>query len=214
MMGETCQHAEHAKGPTMSDERSSSNKAATFREEVQRKIQNLLAEFSEGKISRDQFNIIYERYHNQLALASSAGLETDANVDTFLIREATTGKAIGLGVYHHRSGTVVETIGQFDISPDVMAPVLNEFSMSMEAEDWIEPRVVRAAGGLWLVFTARDYTTVITVFQNEPSPQQVRDLERLHHDFERANRRFLAADDVDPSKLGFPFIGFIRKKLK
>jgi hypothetical protein len=59
---------------------------------------------------------------------------------------------------------------------------------------------------------AREFTTVMVVFSNEPSKLQVRQMQRLQHDFEEANRRFLDKYTVNPSDLARPFAGFVKEK--
>lgn len=199
---------------------SDKSNVEAFRTEIQRKIRNLLTEFGKGEISSEQFNILYERYSNQLIMANQVidgtSLTTTNDMPTIAIREATTGKAIGMGIYHHRSGTIVETLGNFDIPPQLLSPVLNELSHKMDAREFIEPVIRRLdeRSGVWLAFIAREFTTAITIFHHEPAKQQIREMERLLHDFELANQRFLDKYDVDPAQLASPFIGFVRKKLK
>lgn len=45
------------------------NNIKAFQDEIIAKIRKLTQEFAEGKISNEQFNIIYERYNNQLEMA-------------------------------------------------------------------------------------------------------------------------------------------------
>lgn len=198
---------------------SNQSSVGAFRDEIQRKIRNLLREFGEGKLSTEQFNILYERYNNQYLLASSvidgekiAGGE----MSTIAIREATTGRALGLALYHHRSGTMLETLGNFDVPVALITPVLNAFSEKLEQRIFVDPvvRQIDAQRGHWVIFMARLYTTAITIFQHEPAKLQLRELERLLHDFEEANRRLLEANDVNPRQLARPFIGFVKRKLK
>jgi hypothetical protein len=190
-----------------------------FHQEVQGKIKNLLTEFGEGKISSEQFNILYARYSNQLDMALSVlegeaqQAEKGSDISTYAIREATTGKALGLAIYHHRSGTIIETLGNFDLPSDVISPTLNEFSDKLDKREFIDPATKKLASGLWVVFMARSYTTAMVIFRNEPAPRQIKELERLLHDFEEANRHNLDKMDVDKSKLAKPFLNFVRQKL-
>lgn len=181
-------------------------------------MRNLVTEFGDGKISTEQFNILYERYSNQIAMATEAlkGMKPVAqggDMSTIAIREATTGKALGLGIYHHRSGTIIETLGNFALPPSAMSSVLNEFSDRIESGEYIEPRIQKGAAGMWLVFMARQQTTAIILFSHEPNRMQITQMQKLHHDFETANRRYLDAYNVDPKSLARPFIGFVKKKL-
>lgn len=185
--------------------------------EIQGKIKALIGEFSRGEISNHQFNVIYERYSTQLEMAIRVVDGVDAStpgsdISTFDIREATAGKAVGVAIYHHRSGTIVETLGQFELPPDVTGPILNEFSQKLDTHEFLQPLIRELMPGLWTVFMARSYTTAIVVFKNEPSQRQIRHLERLLHDFEEANRHLLDKASVDASKLAKPFLGFVRKK--
>ncbi|MEM9951272.1 MAG: hypothetical protein AAF846_06725 [Chloroflexota bacterium] len=189
-----------------------------FQADIQRKIRNLLAEFGSGQLSNEQFNILYERYNNQLEMAlqvldGQSKPKQDNDMSTIAIRHATTGKAIGLSIYHHKSGTIIETLGNFDLSAEIISPTLNEFSKKLEERAFIEPVTRKLTSGMWLIYMARHYTTAIVLFKNEPAPAQIRELERLLHDFEEANHNFLKQMTVDSSKLAKPFIGFVRKKL-
>lgn len=195
-----------------------STHAEDFRAQVQQKIRNLVAEFSAGQISREQFNILYERYIGQLRLTQDVMDHEDdndeAHVSTIAIRRATAGHAVGMGVYHHRSGLMIETMGAFDLPPSALSGILNELLSRIERREYIKPLLKRAAGGLWLVFIPRRYTTTITVFRNEPSAQQIEELDHIQHDFEEANRRLLDVPEVDTKQLALPFMGLVRKKLK
>jgi hypothetical protein len=189
-----------------------------FRTQIQEKILKSLTEFSEGKLSREQFHAIYQHYDSQLKMAEQA-LEA-GNQDgigagqgqTFAIRQAHMGKAIGLLIYHNKSGLLLDTLGMFDIPTDRIAPILNDFTLMMDARVSVDRRVERMAERQWLLFAAGRYTTVVTLFQNEPSQEQVREIERLHHDFEVANEANLSRAFVDSSRLAYPFLVFIQQR--
>lgn len=196
-------------------------KAETFKSEVEEKIQNLIAEFSDGKISREQFNLLYDRYNGQLTIVNEALAENDNtilneaqnSVPTIFVREATAGKAVGMAIYHHRSGRIIEALGDFDVPVGQLTPVLNTILGQVEAEEFVEPKTINIERGKWLLFESRKFTTIITIFQNEPSVVQIREMQRLHNDFERANTRFLATDNVNVNSLAYPFLVFVQKKL-
>lgn len=204
---------------------SAQNKAkvAEFKAAVQAKIQKLLAEFAEGALSREQFHAIYERYTSQLAVADMAmmssvpdaimGVVTDGP-PTLAVREAHMGKAVGMAIYHNRTGTLVETLGNFDVAPNKLAPILNDFTMMMQSGKRVDREIRKLSAKQWLMFAAGKYTTVVTLFHNEPSDQQSREIERLHHDFEEANRAFFDKKKVDSEKLAYPFLVFVEKKMK
>jgi hypothetical protein len=196
--------------------------AENFKSEVQKKIQNLISEFAEGKISREQFNMIYMRYSSRLEIADHAMFSGNPDAiqivqggpPTIAVKEAFMGKAIGLAIYHNKSGTMIDTLGSFEVPVALISPVLNDFSAMMEANKLIDRRIRKVGLEQWVLFAAGKYTTIVTLFHNEPSQMQIRELERLHHDFEEANQAFLKKEAVDKNKLAYPFLSFVQQKLR
>jgi hypothetical protein len=193
-----------------------------FKAEIQKKIQALIAEFADGKLSREQFNVIYERYSSRLEIADQAMFSGNPDAiaivqggpATIAVKAAYMGIAIGLAIYHNKSGTMVDTLGEFDVPVSLIAPTLNDFSNLMDSKKYIDRRVEKIGPQQWVLFAAGRYTTIVTLFKNEPSQNQIKELERLHHDFEEANQSHLAKDNVDKNKLAYPFLRFVQRKLK
>lgn len=205
----------------MSSEATS--KVQAYKAIIQQKIQKLLTEFAEGAISREQFHAVYERYTSQLALADMAALSKAPDAvmgmmqdgqSTITVKEAHMGKAIGMTIYNNRNGTLLETLGEFDVPPDKLAPILNDFTMLMESGKRVDREIRKISAKQWLMFAAGRFTTVVTLFHNEPSDLQSREIERLHHDFEEANQLFFKGTLVDASKLAYPFLVFVERKMK
>lgn len=195
-------------------------KAEEFKASIENKIRGLIAEFAEGKISREQFHIIYERYNGQLAIANHALMSGNPDaysiaqdgISTIAIRSELMGKAMGLMIYHNKSGVILETLGDFDVPVSHIAPTLNNISLLMDEGKYIERRNEKYSEKQWLHYAAGRFSTVVTEFHHEPSQQQIMEIERLHHDFEHANQSLLQKEVVDTQKLAYPFIVFIRKK--
>lgn len=198
-------------------------KMQIFKAQIQQKIQQLISEFASGAISREQFHAVYERYTGQLALAQLAeasyspeavlGIVRDMQ-PTIAVKEQHMGKAVGMAIYSHRTGTILETLGGFDVPPDKLTPILNDFTLMLERGKRLEREVRRINARQWLVFAAGRYTTVVTLFRNEPSELQQREIERLHHDFELANEANLRNAKVDAGRLAYPFLTFIQRKVQ
>lgn len=198
----------------------SQNKALAFKQEVEDKIQKIIGEFAEGQLSKEQFHAIYGRYNQQLSIANQALMSGDTTgVDaaktgpgTVAMRNDLKGKAIGMVIYHHNSGTILETLGDFDVAVDLISPTLNDFSMMISNGKLVDPKTQKFAEKQWLLFIPSKFTTIVTQFRNEPSQSQTRELQRLHHDFEGANQNAISKDIVDKEKLGYPFVVIIRQR--
>ncbi|MGQ9888480.1 MAG: hypothetical protein ACUVSX_08335 [Aggregatilineales bacterium] len=200
-----------------------SDQAQAFKAQVEGKIQALLAEFADGKLNREQFNALYERYSGQLALAQQALASGKLAADqlrgdgesTIAIKHEHMGKAVGLAIYQNCTGVRIETLGAFDVSAYVVSPVLNDFNHMTEPERLMAQRVVALPGQRWLLFAGGRYTTVATLFHNEPSPHQVREILRLHADFEVANAALLEqGGHLDGQQMAYPFLVFVQQKLR
>ncbi|NWF70208.1 MAG: hypothetical protein HXY40_14070 [Chloroflexi bacterium] len=191
--------------------------AEAFKSRLTEKIQTLLDDFATGKINRDQFHALYERYSARLLIADHALLSgnpdavaiAESGPSTLQILEQTGGKALGLLIYDSASAAIIETLGQFTVTADKVQPLLADFMGTPHAENC----VAQVDEQQWLLLVAGRFTTVVTLFKNEPSRLQTREIERLHRDFEEANHNALAQPMVDASKLGYPFLAFVQKKL-
>lgn len=194
------------------------SKLDAFKTEVQKKIANLLEEFSEGKLNREQFHALYERYNAQLELAEKA---TTADVPvakdggTMLLRDKYMGKAQGLIIFANESGNVVETLGSFEVAMDRVLPVLLEFTEEWKAGRIVDRAVRQAGKDEWLLFVAGQFTTVVTLFKHEPSGYQTHVIQRMHKEFEEANQaQFRTGEDVDAARLVYPFFSFVKRNLR
>ncbi|MFN8375680.1 MAG: hypothetical protein U0694_22770 [Anaerolineae bacterium] len=194
-------------------------KTINFIAQIKIKIDSLLKEFATGKLNRDQFHAVYEHYSSQLRIAEQAlgdGAEMAAldSPATVAILESRMGKALGVVIYNNKSGTMVETLGDFDVPSSRIAAILNDFTMLIETGKAVEHRIEKVDASHWLLFVGGQYTTIVTLFKNEPSLQQAREMERLHRDFESANQPYFKGAHIDSSKLAYPFLVFIQRKLK
>ncbi|GAB4516580.1 MAG: hypothetical protein OHK0046_22180 [Anaerolineae bacterium] len=195
--------------------------AEAYKAVLEGKIQKVVVEFAEGKLSRAQFQVLYERYNSQLAIATHAiysgnpdAIQIAQNgLPTLVVRDAYEGKAIGLLIYHHKSSTILETLGTFEVPIDKIHPTLSTFKMLLEAQEFVEQRAEQLNSARWLLYTPGKATIIVTLFHNEPSAQQMREIERLQHDFEQANHLLLQKDEINARELAYPFVAFIEKKL-
>jgi hypothetical protein len=194
--------------------------AESFKLRLADKLQTLLDEFAEGKISREQFHLLYARYTARMDLVDSAlaGGDMDAltitetGLSTLAIKEVTSGKIVGLRLYYNGDGRVIETLGQFNAPNEKVARDLQHY-LQAEAQK-SEARIEKSSEIGWLLFAGRHFTTVVGQFEHEPSKQQIREIERLHRDFETANRASFLRGEIEPTKLAYPFIVLVQQKLK
>lgn len=190
---------------------------------VEGKIQHTVDEFAAGEINRETFHQLYDRYHNQIETARDAlesehwnlfyGLRNDVN--STVLRDFYKGRAVGIIVYHHRSGSFFETMGDFTLPADAMQQIeqrLDSYTERILAGQFIDWETVHLSERDWLLFEPAQQTTVVARFENEPSAKQSDQIDRLHRDFEKANAHLLAQPRVNAYQLAYPFISFVKHR--
>ncbi|GAB4516584.1 MAG: hypothetical protein OHK0046_22190 [Anaerolineae bacterium] len=194
--------------------------AEAFKNTVAEKIERLINEFASGKLSREQFQVIYDRYSNQLEIAEQAiktgSMEeiyaTRNSTSTVMMRDAYEGKATGLKVYHHKSGTTLETLGKFNAPMEKIQPRLDRMAQLLAESKFLEDEVERIGDNEWVLFVPGRFTIIVTLFLNEPSEIQIQKIAQLNRDFEKANRNLLEQPQLDGKHLAYPFTVFVDRR--
>lgn len=184
-----------------------------FIAENRRKMEQLLEEFAEGKLNRDQFHTLYERYQVQINSIKALLVEEDPSkwveaidgVATIDIRSRLLGKAIGILIYTNRTGTLLDKLGTVQIDPLMVSELLEKIARQPR-NDAISPELVaQRPNADWLYVVKGDLTTIIMLFSREPTIDQKLTVLRLHKDFERANVFMLQRPRITPDELAMPF---------
>ncbi len=187
---------------------------------VYEKMSKLVAEFATGEINRSQFHYLYDRYQRQIMTVAQMMTESDPNQwreaiteteDTFHIRKRLTAKAMGMSIYDNESGMPIETLGEFAVDTALIVPMLSSYRSATAEIFRAGMRSTEMENGQWLCFVPGRYTTLIALFSLEPSENQLTTIERMHKDFETANKAALEARQVDPAQLAYPFLSFLRR---
>ncbi|MFW5748612.1 MAG: hypothetical protein ACOCYT_03270 [Chloroflexota bacterium] len=196
--------------------------AEAFKAIIEAKIKALADEFAEGKISREQFHLLYERYNARLAIIIHAILSGNPDVaqaaqtgpPTITLRQATMGRVRGLIIYHNIAEKLLETLGEFDIVLEDIQPLLDDLTLQMIGGVSLDTRLERIDDTHWLLIVPGQFTTVIALFAHEPAQMQVRQLERMQRDFERANIHLLQLETIQPDTLAVPFQAIIQGHMR
>ncbi len=187
---------------------------------VYAKMSRLVADFATGAINRTQFHHLYDRYQRQIMTVAQMITESDPEAwqeavsegeDTYHIKKRLTARALGMSIYDNESSVPMETLGEFAVDPTLIVPMLSSYRSATAEIFRAGMRSTEMENGNWLCFVPGNYTTLIALFSLEPSDNQLAMVERMHKDFELANRAALEAKDVDPDALAYPFLSFLRK---
>jgi hypothetical protein len=199
----------------------SAQEGQQFIAQVHQKMSKLVQEFANGTINRTQFHKLYDRYQRQIMTVAQLIAEADPTAwrdaiadseDTLLIKKRLTAKAVGMSVYDNQSGMPIETLGEFAIEPELIVPMLSSYRSAAAEIFRAGMRSTEMENGQWLCFVPGSYTTLIALFSLEPSDNQLKMVERMHRDFENANRNALEAGHADPEKLAYPFYSFVQRR--
>jgi len=191
--------------------------AEAFKQIIETKIHRIVEEFAEGKLSREQFQVLYERYNGRLSIANQALVSgtpeaikiAQGGPSTLMVKDTYMGRAMGLVAYHNTNNIQLESLGEFTISAAHIAKILVRFAQQRASGKFIERHVEKIKENQWLLMLPGQTTTIGVRFENEPSQQQIREIARLQHDYERVNDKVLAQSHVD--ELAAPLVVFVRK---
>jgi hypothetical protein len=199
----------------------STRQGQEFIAQVHQKMSKLVQEFANGEINRTQFHRLYDRYQRQIMTVAQLIAESDPVVwreaineteDTLHLKKRLTAKAVGMSVYDNRSGMPLETLGEFAIEPELIVPMLSSYRSAAAEIFRAGMRSTEMENGQWLCFVPGAYTTLIALFSLEPSDNQLEMVERMHQDFEEANKSALEGGQADPEKLAYPFYSFVQRR--
>ncbi len=188
-------------------------------QDLQTKMRQLVDDFAAGKINRTQFHGLYDRYQRQLTsimqlAANPSELTPDIvpdSEDTFHIKKRLTSRVLGVSIYSNQSGLPIETLGEFVVDPALLVPMLSSYRAATREIFKAGMRSTVMENDQWLCFVPGNYTTLIVLFSIEPATVQLATVERMHRDFEDANKTALEKGNVDPATLAYPFLTFVRK---
>lgn len=203
--------------------RASTAQGQAFIAQVHQKMSKLVQEFAEGAINRTQFHQLYGRYQRQIMAVAQLIAEADPSTwaemlteteDTIHLKRRLTAKAVGMSVYDNRNGMPIETLGEFAIAAELIVPMLSSYRSAAAEIFRAGMRSTEMENGQWLCFVPGAYTTLIALFSLEPSENQLQMIERMHQDFELANKSALEAGQMDPAQLAYPFYSFVQRRTK
>lgn len=193
------------------------DRATAFKYEVEDKIEHLLDKFANGDISREHFDLVYTRYSRQLSIAEEALEQGELDslnqvmkeIPTMVLHAAIRGKALSLFIVQHPQLNIIRHFGDYELDDNHMFQILDDIEDHLQRGETDYTDVIKVVSNLWAGVCSLEYSTLITLFRNEPSAKQVQELARRHRDFESANRNILNEHDPNPDTLVYPIELFV-----
>jgi hypothetical protein len=179
--------------------------------EVQEKTNKLAEDFARGEVNRDTFVHLYQHYQQQrqaiermLEISPEQWRQAVSQGQSIAIRRVHHAKALGFSIYENASGMPLTTIGQFDLDPALMVPMLSSYREATREIFGSRMRSTQIESGRWVCFVAGNFTTLIALYNTEPAARQQQLLEEMHFFFETANKPRLQQSPISVEGLVFP----------
>ena len=188
---------------------------------VHQKMSRLVQEFANGEINRTQFHRLYDRYQRQIAAVTQLLTESDPALwraavadgeDTQHLKKRLSAKPVGMAVYLGEDDRPLHTFGTFDIAPSRVRPMLEGYRRAVGDVFRAGTRRTELDDGRWLCIVPGARTTLVALFSLEPTDNQLATLDRLHQDFEEANRYVLEQPVPNPDALAYPYFTFVQHR--
>lgn len=203
------------------------NKGRDFIAETRSKMEQLVEDFADGKLNREQFHVLYERYQSQMNGVKLILMEADAGQwteildgeKTHAIRKRLLARAVGMVIYHNRTNKMLETLGEISADrlrvKDLLQKLIEQSQQKGFTSNQHYPTLVaELRPKCWLSIVRGEATTIITEFNGEPTLDQQETLLELLRDFERANVQMLKQAGATADQLVMPFHLFVQRTQK
>ena len=179
--------------------------------EVQEKTNKLAEDFSRGEVNRATFVHLYQHYQQQrqaiermMEISPEKWRQAVSQGMSIAIRREHHAKAMGFSIYENDTGMPITTLGQFDLDPALMVPMLSSYREATREIFGSRMRSTQIESGRWVCFVSGQYTTLIALYNTEPATRQLQLLEETHLFFERANRPQLQKSPISLEGMVFP----------
>ncbi len=179
--------------------------------EVQDKTNKLGEDFARGEVNRATFIHLYQHYQQQrqaiermLEISPEKWRQAVSQGMSIAIRREHHAKALGFSIYENASGMPLTTLGQFDLDPALMVPMLSSYREATREIFGSRMRSTQIESGRWVCFVSGQITTLIALYNTEPAARQLQLLEEMHLFFERANKPRLQQSPISVEGLVFP----------
>jgi hypothetical protein len=201
--------------------RKTSDDARDYIEKVRQKEDALAMRFASGTINRKQFEELYASYQQEIRMVEQFMTQNPESQDwrnqvtdgqSMIIRRRHQSEMTGYSIYDLRSGLPIQTRGDFGVDPALFVPMLFAYQSATREIFGGEVRLTQIEGGKWLCFIPGKVTSTIALFNNEPTQQQIKNLEQSQKLFEEANAHQLQREMIDPDALVLPHDYYLKEK--
>lgn len=205
-------------------------RAKAFIAETRQKMEALVEDFVEGKLNREQFNALYDRYQTQIngvksiivAEEPESWTEVLDDEETFHIRQRLMAKAIGMLIFLNKSHKPIDTLGKVSLKQNQIDPLFKQLDEKKKSGNptasmqlFRFPQLVTEIKKVgWIFVVEGELTAIIMIFSKEPTVDQKSTVMDLLKDFERANQAHLKQPNVTADQLAMPFRVIIRRASK
>jgi hypothetical protein len=206
--------------PTKVPETSSSSAVAAkaYIDKVYGKIDGLVSDFAKGKLNSAQFQELYSHYQREIQQIQSlmathpeAWEDGTSEGKSIVIRKQHMASAQAYAIYENDTGLPLGTLGKFRLDSALVIPMLSAYQSATKEIFGAGMRLTQMADGNRLCFVPGKFTTLLAVFNNEPIPNQLEYLDKLHQHFEGANHSILKHKPINAEELIFPHEYFLGK---
>jgi hypothetical protein len=207
-----------------------------FIAQTRNKMKQLVDDFADGKLNKEQFHVLYERYQSQINGVKLILAENDpttwtealAGDETITLRKRLLAKATGMAIYINKGGTLLDTLGKFNIVGHDVTKIMEKFNNQLAKEratpdDEVDnlPTIQRYSQLViemppygWVFVAKGRLVMIINTFTREPTQDQRDTMIRLLRDFETANASHLMKENVTSYDLVMPFRVFVQREAK
>lgn len=182
--------------------------------DLRQKMSKVAADFAEGKLNPAQFDAIYARYSEQRAITEQLlARNPDSEAWQSVIRPGHTSflldhfeaRVMAYAIYDQSTSEQIAATGSLQIKQEHITAVLKRLqTLLIEQGKNPGPAKRQMADGRCVIFVPGEFSVAVAILSLEPSAAQIKRIQDIHRDFERANQQALRTRDFGTGRLVYP----------
>ncbi|MBN1678724.1 MAG: hypothetical protein JW966_00435 [Anaerolineae bacterium] len=188
---------------------------------LRQKMAKLAAEFSQGKLNPAQFDAIYSRYSEQRDIIerlltrnpeSQAWQSVVQSGHTSFLRQRFEARVLSYAIYNQQTYDLIMLTGTIQLDRVQIEAVMKRLVAIIRERGNPGPAHRKISDGRCVLFVPGDTTVAMVIYSLEPSAAQIRRVQDIHRDFERANKYTLSGGGFDAERLVYPHRALFEEK--
>jgi hypothetical protein len=188
---------------------------------LRQKMAQTAADFAKGKLNQAQFDAIYARYSEQRDITERLLMrDPESQAWQSVIQAGHTGfliehfesRVLAYAIYDQNTADLIASTGPFRLKHQQIKAVIERLQAINNDRGNPGPAQRTLGDDRCVVFVPGERAVAVVIFSREPAAVQIKRIQDIHGDFERANEHALRKRQYGTGRLVYPHRALFEKK--